>query len=185
MTGKPYVESRLMDFSTAFRRRPQPLSAVLAAVVLVAVGTTVWLVLASGSTTAPVVVRNVSRNTRVCLITDNAASPAALSVWAGIEAAAERTPINAQRLVVPPNAGTATIRPYVNSLVQRRCATIVAVGPRLDAAVSAAAHHDPAQRFLTTGSPAALPNIQRIPATSAAVENAVHRQAHRAHAAGR
>ncbi len=173
-----------MSVSSALRRLVRTTGrryTALAVAVGVAGATTAWIVLGSTPHPRPFVPDNVSRAPRVCLVTDAPRAAASRAAWSGVEDAARRTPLNAQRLVVPAGAGSATLRPYLDSLVERRCATIVAAGDHLDATVAAVARSDPRQEFLSTGASPALPNVTRVAPTTRSVEEAVYRAARRAH----
>ncbi|WP_369387250.1 hypothetical protein AB5J72_06215 [Streptomyces sp. CG1] len=104
---------------------------------------------------------NISRNFRACLFTDQRNVQTAQPVWTGMQAAARTTPVNAQRIVAP-NGTTNDLLPYANSLVQRKCGLILAIGADLHDTVRTAAQHNPHQHFLYTGKPIPLSNVQQL-----------------------
>ncbi|WP_157856193.1 hypothetical protein [Actinacidiphila yeochonensis] len=157
------------------RSRRFLLAAAVIALVTVGAAVTLCVLLTGGSHGTRVTADNISRRFRACLITSDPDQPAARASWAGLQEAARTDAVNSQRIVTPASARTAKeLLPYVDSLVQRQCGLIVSAGPRLDQAIAQAAEAQPAQRFLTTGSPVGLPNTTALPdPTSADVAAAV------------
>lgn len=149
---------------------------------LAATGLTLYLTRGDSPRTKPVV-DNISRNLKVCLVTDTPTSATAQAGWSGILDAARTGPVNAQRVTAPAKATTTSaLLPYVESLVQRQCGLIVAAGAHLDAAVAQAAKNHPRQAFLSTGPAPGLPNVTHVGAPIAATVTAAVRTAlaHRA-----
>lgn len=168
----------LRDHSPQFR-----LAVAIALVTaLAATGLALYLTRGGSPRTKPVV-DNISRNLKVCLVTDAPTGATAQAGWSGILDAARTGPVNAQRITAPANpTTTSALLPYVESLVQRECGLIVAAGAHLDAAVAQAAKTHPRQAFLSTGPTLGLPNVTHVgapiaPAVTAAVRTAL---AHRA-----
>lgn len=149
---------------------------------LAATGLTLYLTRGDSPRTKPVV-DNISRNLKVCLVTDTPTSATAQAGWSGILDAARTGPVNAQRVTAPAKATTTSaLLPYVEGLVQRQCGLIVAAGAHLDAAVAQAAKNHPRQAFLSTGPAPGLPNVTHVGAPIAATVTAAVRTAlaHRA-----
>jgi basic membrane lipoprotein Med (substrate-binding protein (PBP1-ABC) superfamily) len=96
-----------------------------------------------------------------CLLTDGQgiAGVAARPVWAGLEDASLATHARVQYLAVVGESTVANALPYLSSLVQRRCAVVVAVGAAQVAAVNAAAAKYPGVRFVVVGGPADGGNV--------------------------
>ncbi|HYS36730.1 MAG TPA: hypothetical protein VEO01_13995 [Pseudonocardiaceae bacterium] len=126
-----------------------------AAVVL---GLTVWLVWPSPP--EPPRARPYLDYT-ACLLTDaqGVAGAAARPVWAGMEDASLATHARVQYLAVAGEPTVANALPYLNSLLQRRCAVVVAVGAAQVAAVNADAAKYPGVRFVAVGGPPAGGNV--------------------------
>jgi hypothetical protein len=96
-----------------------------------------------------------------CLLTDaqGPAGPVAGPAWAGMRDASRATHarVQYQQVTGEPTVGNAM--PYLASLLQRRCAVVVAVGAAQVAAVDAEAAKHPGVRFATVGGTAARTNV--------------------------
>jgi basic membrane lipoprotein Med (substrate-binding protein (PBP1-ABC) superfamily) len=103
-----------------------------------------------------------------CLLTDSTGittSPAS-AVWAGMQSASVRTRTKVSYLAVSGGDSVDNAVPYVNTLVQRKCDLIIAVGADEVAAVERRAATYPATRFAVPG-PKGARNISAMAATSA------------------
>lgn len=157
----------------AITRRLRLLLAIGASVVVVA-GIVVGVVLATrpGSPRA-VPYTNISRNYKVCLLTDG--SDAANTVWPAFQRAAQGRPINAQHITVPAHSSPT---PFLNSLVDLHCGLIATSGSDLATSLDDAAQANPRQDYATIGpSTATAPNIRHLSTTDAAEINALLRSA--------
>jgi hypothetical protein len=103
-----------------------------------------------------------------CLLTDSAgvASSQAAPVWAGMESASLRTRTKVSYLAVAGEDSTANAVPFLNTLVQRQCGLVIAVGANEVGAVRQQASAYPKTRFAVVG-PDAGANITALTATSA------------------
>jgi hypothetical protein len=95
-----------------------------------------------------------------CLLTDGQglAGPAA-PVWAGMQDASLATHAKVQYLAVSGEATVGNALPYLTSLIQRRCAVVLAVGPAQVAAVGADASRYPRVRFVVVGGSGSGTNV--------------------------
>lgn len=96
-----------------------------------------------------------------CLLTDaqGVAGPVARPVWAGMQDASLATHARVQYQQVVGEATVGNALPYLSSLVQRRCAVVVAVGPAQIEAVRTVAAKYPAVRFIVVGGNATGGNV--------------------------
>jgi basic membrane lipoprotein Med (substrate-binding protein (PBP1-ABC) superfamily) len=118
-----------------------------------------------------------------CLLTDADGingQPAA-AAWAGLQAAAAATRMQAQYLAVPATAGSAG--PYLASLVTQRCGFVVAAGRAQVAAVASYAGRFKDVRFVVIGGPVSAPNVSGVGGNAAAVRSDVDNLARAALAA--
>ncbi|MFR9799521.1 hypothetical protein ACL02U_27050 [Streptomyces sp. MS06] len=145
---------------------------------LAVTGLLAWLTvtLLAGPHIPKVVASNVSQNFRACLINDQRDATMAQPVWSALQQSASGSDVNAQRIEVPQSDQSASL-PYVNSLVQRKCGLIIAVGPNLHSAVVSAARHNPHQNFISIGTPISLPNVRSYSATELSTVISAIRQA--------
>jgi hypothetical protein len=99
-----------------------------------------------------------------CLLTDQQgiAGAAARPAWAGLQDASLATHAKVQYLPVMGEQTEGNALPYLASLVQRRCAVIVAVGPAPVQAVKAVAGKYPAVRFVVVGDTASGANVTAL-----------------------
>lgn len=96
-----------------------------------------------------------------CLLTDShgvTGSQAAL-VWAGMEDASLATHTKVSSLPVFGPETVANAVPYVNTLVQRHCDVVLAVGDTQTAAVEQVAAMNPKVRFVVVGRARVLRNV--------------------------
>ncbi|MFF3911465.1 BMP family ABC transporter substrate-binding protein [Streptomyces sp. NPDC001848] len=103
-----------------------------------------------------------------CLLTDShgvTGAQAAL-VWAGMEDASLATRTKVTSLPVFGPATVANAVPYVNSLVQRRCDVVLAVGDTQTAAVEQVAPRNPKVRFVVVGGGRARRNVAVVSGSS-------------------
>jgi basic membrane lipoprotein Med (substrate-binding protein (PBP1-ABC) superfamily) len=142
------------------------------------------LIIGFGGHPQALTVTDISQNFKVCMLaTGNSAAPVASPAWTAVSDAARQTKaINAEQLTAPAGPARQQI-PYLNSLVSLRCRLIVVVGPGLRDALAAVAKANPAQRFLSYGTGALLPNIHQVPdGDTAAIATAIIAAAKDAHA---
>jgi hypothetical protein len=88
-----------------------------------------------------------------CLLTDAAgvASSQAAPVWSGMESASVRTRAKVSYLAVAGEDSAANAVPYLDTLVQRRCGLVIAVGASEVGAVRRQASAYPGTRFAVIG----------------------------------
>jgi basic membrane lipoprotein Med (substrate-binding protein (PBP1-ABC) superfamily) len=100
-----------------------------------------------------------------CLLTDpdGVSGPLAQPVWAGMQAASLKTLRKVSYLPVSGPDTVANAESFVNTLVQRRCDLVVAVGDSEVAAAEARAKGFPSARFVVVGSGVADGNLAVIP----------------------
>jgi hypothetical protein len=100
-----------------------------------------------------------------CLLTGSSgvSEQHAAAVWSGMESASVRTRTKVSYLEVSGDDSVANAVPYVNTLVQRRCGLIIAVGASEVGAVEQRASSFPAVRFAVVGS-GSSPNVTVIAA---------------------
>lgn len=166
-----------MPDSHALRRQLKRPHLIIPISGLIAVGLIIWLIFGSRSATPQIVVQNVSRNPKICLIYDSSNSTTSSAAWSGIQSAAQNILINAQRLRIPHHSGTRWADPYINSLVQRHCTAIISGEPDFMASIASAARRNPHQQFVNTGTPVRLRNVVNISPRTAAIESSVIRLA--------
>jgi basic membrane lipoprotein Med (substrate-binding protein (PBP1-ABC) superfamily) len=89
-----------------------------------------------------------------CLLTSSSgiSDQQAAAVWSGMESASVRTRTKVSYLAVSGDDSVANAVPYVNTLVQRRCGLIIAVGANEVYAVKQRAASFPGFRFAVVGS---------------------------------
>ncbi|MBY8879931.1 hypothetical protein [Actinacidiphila acidipaludis] len=140
----------------------------------------------AGSSPPHTAAKNISRDFRACLVTDDPDQTAARAGWSGLREAARAAPVNTQRLITPRTATTTeALLPYVESLVQRKCGVIVSAGRLLDGAARDAARTHPRQRFvITSGAASGLPNTTTLASPTSDTVAAAVRAASRTSASG-
>lgn len=108
-----------------------------------------------------------------CLLTDTdgVSGSAAAPVWAGMQAASLKTSGKVSFLAVAGPDTVANAIPYLNTLVQRRCDLVLAVGAAEVGAVEAQARAFGSARFAVVGGPAG-PNVSTVSHGSATQESA-------------
>ena len=99
-----------------------------------------------------------------CMLTDGQglAGAQAVPVWAGMQDASLSTHAKVQYLQVSGPDTAANAAPYLASLVQRKCAVVVAVGPAQVSAVAAEAAKYPGVRFVVVGVSGSGKNVTSI-----------------------
>jgi len=99
-----------------------------------------------------------------CLLTDGhgVAGATAAPVWAGMQDASLATHAKVQYLAVSGEATAGNALPYLSSLIQRRCAVVLAVGPAQVEAVRADASRYPQVRFVVVGGSVAGTNVTAL-----------------------
>jgi basic membrane lipoprotein Med (substrate-binding protein (PBP1-ABC) superfamily) len=112
-----------------------------------------------------------------CLLTDahGLAGTQAAQAWAGMQAASLATHAKVEYLPVAGAQTTGTARPYLASLVQRRCNVVIAVGAAPVAAVAADARQFKSVRFAVVGGHATAPNVTALSAQATRIKPAVDR----------
>ncbi|QSY48545.1 MULTISPECIES: hypothetical protein [Streptomyces] len=102
-----------------------------------------------------------------CLLTDGqgVTGREAAPVWAGMEDASLATKAKVMNLPVFGPDTTANAVPYVNTLVQRRCDVVIAVGGTPVAATRDVAGRTPKTRFAVVGDGRTEGNVTVIPRT--------------------
>jgi hypothetical protein len=103
-----------------------------------------------------------------CLLTDanGVSGPAAAPVWAGMQAASLKTSGKVSYLSVYGPDTVANAEPYVNTLVQRKCDMVIAVGPTEVAAVRGRAAAFPSERFVVVDSGSSSGNVATVESSS-------------------
>ena len=137
-----------------------------ALVVVVAVGVVVWLTLASNPTRVlPPSRARVYNQFSACLLTDSGGVLGAESApaWAGMQAASLKTLRKVSYMAVSGPDTVANAESFVNTLVQRKCDLVLAVGESEVAATEAQANVFPAVRFVVVGAGVADSNLAVIP----------------------
>lgn len=132
-------------------------------------------VLATGPVAGPGVRARSYLARTACLLTDSRglAGPQAAAAWAGLQDASAATGAQVQYLAVPSGTTAAGARPYLASLVLRKCAVVVATGPAQVAAVAADAVRFGSVRFAVAGGRAPGANVAVLPASAGAMRSAV------------
>ncbi|MGW2651791.1 BMP family ABC transporter substrate-binding protein [Streptomyces sp. NPDC001393] len=128
-------------------------------VVVLAGGVVGGLLATGGGGTAPRA-RQYSASD-ACLLTDShgVRGSRAAVVWAGMEDASLATHTKVSSLPVFGPAAVANAVPYVNTLVQRHCDVVLAVGDTQTAAVEQVAPRNPKVRFVVVGGGRVLRNV--------------------------
>lgn len=145
---------------------------VAAALVAVGAGLGVWLSLSGNSDSAQTLPPPRARaysSFDACLLTDSdgVSGAQAAPVWAGMQAASLKTLRKVSYLSVSGPDTEANAVAFVNTLVQRKCDLVLAVGDAQVAAVEAQAKAYPAAHFVVVGSGAAAANLTVVPALGA------------------
>jgi basic membrane lipoprotein Med (substrate-binding protein (PBP1-ABC) superfamily) len=122
--------------------------------VIVVLGLVLTIVLWPRGRDLPPTRARVYTDASACLLTDASGitGEQAAAVWAGMEAASVRTRTKVSYLGVAGDDSIGNAVPYVNTLVQRRCGLIIAVGPSEAGAIQQRASAFPAVRFAVVGS---------------------------------
>jgi hypothetical protein len=132
-----------------------------AAAVVVIVGLSVWVFWPSS---APPPRARPYLEFTACLLTDGQglAGAQAAAVWSGMQDASLSTHAKVQYLQAVGPDTKENAAPYLASLVQRKCAVVVAVGQAQVDAVAADATKYPAVRFVVVGVPGSGSNVTSI-----------------------
>jgi hypothetical protein len=161
--------------SGAWRRARRPrsgLGAIMAVVGIAMTGLVLW---ALTTTHNPANRARQYLTFKACLLTDSQGitGKQAAQVWAGMEQASLRTRARIQYLPAFGPATVANTRPYLNSLIQRRCNIIIAVGDIPVATVTAEASRRPTTHFVVITERATGPNITTVKATLSTLASAI------------
>lgn len=107
------------------------------------------------------------RDVSVCLLTDGrgVSDPPAASVWAGMEDASSATHVMVSSLAVAGPGTAANAVAYANTLVQQRCAVVLAVGAAQTSAVDQMAARAPKVRFVLVGGGTPKANVTVLAAS--------------------
>ncbi|WP_371484175.1 BMP family ABC transporter substrate-binding protein [Kitasatospora sp. NBC_00315] len=107
-------------------------------------------------------------DTRVCLLTDGqgVSGAAAAPVWAGMQDASAVTHAQVASLPVLGPATVANAQPYVNTLVQQKCTTVLAGDEVQGQALRAVAAANPKVRFVVVGQGSAAANLTVVQPSS-------------------
>lgn len=140
---------------------------VLGAAACVLAGSIAAVIVVESGSGRPASADNVSRNYRVCLLSETrtgASTPPAAAIeatWAGLQRAASSGKVNAERL---PLSGSSIpdASPYFNGALQQHCGLIVSVGPDLATAVDASAATHRSQQYLLVGGSSSRSNVHTI-----------------------
>jgi hypothetical protein len=142
---------------------------------LVVLGMVLAVVLWPRGRALPPARARVYSDASACLLTDasGVAGPQAAPVWTGMESASVRKRVKVSFLAVNGDDSVANAVPYVNTLVQRKCNLVIAVGASEVGAVRERAAAYPSVGFAVLGAGSGQ-NVTPITATSAsAVSEAV------------
>ena len=151
-------------------------------VIGVVVAVAVWPSSAAPGPYRPAARARVYNSETICLLTGPAGvAGAAAPVWAGVEKASNATNGQAGFLAATSSVETVgSVTPFVNTLVERQCGVIVAVGQVEVVSVVAVAPANAATRFVAVGGDMVegMSNVRVVSETSAnsvaaAVESAV------------
>ncbi|MEV6547816.1 BMP family ABC transporter substrate-binding protein [Streptomyces sp. NPDC051597] len=155
--------ARLTALARAHRRRVWIAAGAAAAVVL---GAVLFSVLDKDDKPGPPDPRaRQYRNVDACLLTGEKGvteGTEGAPVWAGMQDASKSTHARVNFVPVTGEQTQANATPFVNSLVQRSCDVIVAVGRAPVAAAEAAAKTQPKVRFVVVGGQAAAANVTAV-----------------------
>jgi hypothetical protein len=169
--------------SRAMRGRLWRYRWLLLGVAVVCAGVVVFLAWPSGRRLPPPRAR-VYTQFDACLLTDSngVSGPAAAPVWAGMQAASLQTSGKVSFLAVYGADTAANAVPYVNTLVQRRCDLVIAVGAAEVAAVRNRAQAFPGEHFVVVDPGPSGGNVTAVPSSpdnvvSSTVQNLVTRAA--------
>ncbi|MBY8885842.1 BMP family ABC transporter substrate-binding protein [Streptomyces sp. PTM05] len=153
-----------------------------AAAIVAAGGMGVWLAAGSDSSATTPRARQYT-DFNACVLTDGqgVVGRQAASVWSGMEDASLTTHAKVSSLPVYGPATVANAVPYVNSLVQRRCDMVLAVGGVQAAAVEQVAPRHSGVRFVVIGQgvPRANVTVLKADSTTRSAVAATVRQASR------
>jgi basic membrane lipoprotein Med (substrate-binding protein (PBP1-ABC) superfamily) len=158
------------DAVALVRREPFWLIAVALAVVA---GVVVWMVWPAGE--EPPRARQY-REAVACLLTDDRGitSPQAAAVWSGMQDASVQTLVRVQYLQVAGAQTKQNAETFLGTLVQSKCAVILAVGkPPLEALPAIAAQF-PDRRFVAIGGSATGSNVSSVYGDTGTLEKAGH-----------
>ena len=139
------------------------------ALVAVAVAVTVVLVLGHSGRRLPPARAREYRSVDVCLLTGPAGimEEQTAAVWSGMQDASLATLVRVSYLPVVGPETAANAQPFAESLIQRRCQVIVAVGEVEVGAVTAEAPKHGDVRFVLVGGRAGGGNVSVVPLDSA------------------
>ncbi|MFC0846015.1 BMP family ABC transporter substrate-binding protein [Streptomyces noboritoensis] len=105
------------------------------------------------------------KNVDACLLTGDKGvteGTEGAPAWAGMQDASKSTHARVSFVPVTGEQTTANATPFVNSLIQRSCDVVVAVGKAPVAAAEAAAKAHPKVRFVVVGGEAAAANVTAV-----------------------
>lgn len=155
------------------------------ALLVVAVATSVVLVLGNRGRQLPPTRARQYRSVDACLLTGPAGivEQQTAAVWSGMQDASSATLVRVSYLAVVGPETPANAQPFAESLLQRRCQVIVAVGEVEVGAVATEAPKHSDVRFVLIGGQAGGGNVSVVPLGSRqgirpAVADAVTRAAH-------
>jgi basic membrane lipoprotein Med (substrate-binding protein (PBP1-ABC) superfamily) len=148
-------------------------SAAVVAAVLVT-GIVTWAVWPRGGSERPRA--RQYRDTVACMLTDARGldGPQAAAAWAGMRDASDRTLVRVQYLKVDGAQTRQNAAAFLGSLVQSRCAVILAVGKAPVEALPAVAARFPDRRFIAAGGDIAASNVSVVDGDAAALTKAGH-----------
>ncbi|MFC1411221.1 BMP family ABC transporter substrate-binding protein [Streptacidiphilus sp. N1-12] len=133
-------------------------------VVALAVAAVLFEVLGGSGRPAAQPRARIYRDVTVCLLTDahGRSGSQAAQVWAGMQDASLAAHTQATSLAVVGPATVANALPYVNTLLQQRCAVVLAAGAVQSAAVEQVAAGSPKVRFVVTDGEATGANVTAV-----------------------
>ncbi|GAA0581295.1 BMP family ABC transporter substrate-binding protein [Streptomyces crystallinus] len=155
--------ARLTAFARAHRREVWIAVGVAAALVLAAV--LVPLLDKDDKPGPPDPRARQYKNVDACLLTGDKGvteGTEGAPVWAGLQDASQTTHARVNFVPVTGEQTAANATPFVNSLIQRSCDVVVAVGKAPVAAAEAAAKAHPKVRFVVVGGQAAAGNVTAV-----------------------
>jgi len=139
-----------------------------AVVLVVALTTTLVLMLGHSGRPLPTARARQYRSVDACLLTGPAgvAEQQTAAVWSGMQDASSATLVRVSYLPVVGPETAANAEPFLESLIQRRCQVIVAVGEVEVGTVAAEAPKHGDRRFVLVGRTAAGGNVSVVPPDS-------------------
>jgi basic membrane lipoprotein Med (substrate-binding protein (PBP1-ABC) superfamily) len=154
------VRKRLPALAALVRRKPPWLLA--AATLVVAIVVVAWLTWPR-QRPAPPRARQY-RDAVACLLTDDRGlnGPQAAAVWAGMQDASVTTLVRVQYLQVDGAQSTQNAEAFLGTLIQSKCAVIIAVGKAPVDALPGVAARFPDRRFVVVGGAAGGSNVSVV-----------------------